>query len=122
MPMRGKLQLALLGAALVLLACAPAAGASHGQRTFFESPKLLLTTSTRPATLKKLEALGVKALRVELSWRTVAPRANSVHRPSFSETSPAAYNWSEYDPLIEAARSRGWQVLLTVTSPVPRWA
>jgi len=122
MPLHRKLQLVLLGAALSMLLAAPPAVASHGQSTFFESPGLLLAPATRPATLTKLERLGVRALRVELSWHAVAPRANSVHRPSFDATNPASYNWSLYDPLIEAARSRGWQVLLTVTAPVPRWA
>ncbi len=120
--MHRKVRLVLLGAALSTLLAAPAAGASHGQSTFFESPGLLLTNATRPATLVKLERLGVTALRVELSWHAVAPRANSVHRPSFDATNPASYNWANYDPLIEAAHVRGWQVLLTITGPVPRWA
>jgi hypothetical protein len=122
MSMHRKLQLALLGAALSILLAAPAAQASHGQSTYFESPGLLLTPATRPAALVKLERLGVSALRVELSWRAVAPRANSIHRPSFDATNPASYNWAVYDQLIEAAHSRGWQVLLTITGPVPRWA
>ncbi len=98
------------------------AGASQSQTTFFESPALLLNPRTRPATLTTLQRLGVHSLRVELSWHAVAPGANSTHRPAFDATNPAAYNWSLYDPLIEEAQRRGWQVLLTVTSPVPRWA
>jgi len=35
---------------------------------------------------------------VELSWHTVAPSANSVHRPSFDATDPASYDWAAYDP------------------------
>ena len=116
-----KLQLVLLAAAATLLPAA-AAEASHGQQTFFESPGLLLNPATRPAALATLQRLGVRSLRVELSWHAVAPRANSTHRPAFDATDPVAYNWSLYDPLIEEAHRRGWQVLLTVTSPVPRWA
>jgi hypothetical protein len=52
----------------------------------------------------------------------VAPRPGSIHRPSFEATDPAAYDWGRYDALIEQAHSLGWKVLLTVTSPVPRWA
>ncbi len=112
----------VLAAALVCGALAASASASHSETTFFESPSLLLNPATRPATIATLQRLGVRALRVELSWRTVAPGPNSVHRPSFETTNPASYNWSEYDPVIEEAHARGWKVLLTVTSPVPRWA
>ena len=111
-------------AVLSLSACAlaPAASASSSQATFFESPALLLNPATRPGTMATLQRLGVRALRVELSWHNVAPAANSIRRPSFDATDPASYHWSEYDPLIEEAHARGWKILLTVTSPVPRWA
>jgi hypothetical protein len=102
--------------------CAPTALAAHNQTTYFEAPALLLSPVTRPATMGTLQHLGVHALRVELSWRTVAPDSRSVHRPSFEATNPAAYDWTAYDPLIEEAHKLGWTVLLTVTSPVPRWA
>jgi hypothetical protein len=118
----GQLSRALLAASLCAGLHAPSAVASHAQMTYFEAPGLLLSPVTRPATIATLQRLGVRALRVELSWRAVAPRARSVHRPSFEATNPAAYDWSLYDPLIEEARGLGWRVLLTVTSPVPRWA
>jgi hypothetical protein len=70
----------------------------------------------------KLKYLGVKALRVELHWHDVAPSANSRQRPAFDATDPSSYAWGQYDALIGDARSLGWKVLLTVTSPVPRWA
>ncbi len=101
---------------------AAVASASSSQATFFESPALLLNPSTRASTVATLQRLGVRALRVELSWRSVAPAANSTRKPSFDATDPASYDWSRYDPLIEEAQARGWRILLTVTSPVPRWA
>lgn len=122
MPPVRKLIPAAIALALSCGALAAPALASHSETTFFESPKLLLNPATRPATMATLQRLGIHALRVELSWRTVAPGANSIRRPSFQATDPASYNWSEYDPLIEEAHARGWKVLLTVTSPVPRWA
>ena len=108
--------------AVLLGASAPAASASQGQSTFFEAPAALLNPATRPATLSVLQTLGVHALRVELSWHAVAPRPDSRRRPSFDQTDPAAYAWGQYDDLIDAAHALGWQVLLTVSSPVPRWA
>jgi hypothetical protein len=117
-----KLTRALALIALVACALAPAAPASSSQITFFESPALLLNPATRPATIATLHELGVRALRLELAWRNVAPDPNSARRPSFEMTNPASYDWSEYDPVIEEAHALGWKILLTVTSPVPRWA
>jgi hypothetical protein len=117
-----RLCCALLVSTLLGLVGSAAALASHSQSTFFESPALLLNPATRQSTMATLQQLGVRAVRVELSWHAVAPAANSAHRPSFDATDPASYNWSEYDPLIEEAHERGWKILLTVTSPVPRWA
>src|SRR5436305_433513 len=114
--------LATLLVSLVFGALGSTAIASRGEVTYFEAPALLLDPSTRPTTLAALQRLGVRALRVELRWHDVAPRANSRRKPSFDPTNPAAYHWGQYDALIEAAHQLGWKILLTPTSPVPRWA
>jgi hypothetical protein len=113
-----------------LLACgiaaaalaAPAALASHSQPTFFEGSNELLSPRTRPHALAQMQRLGVKALRVELNWYDVAPSAASATKPAFEATNPGLYAWGEYNTLISEAQAKGWKVLLTVTSPVPRWA
>lgn len=124
--------LSSLRVSALLLACAtlsasalgaPApALASHNQITFFEAPSELLNPATRPKALTQMQALGVKALRVELYWHSVAPAANSSRRPNFEATNPADYNWGQYALLLEEAQRLKWPVLLTVTSPVPKWA
>ena len=43
-------------------------------------------------------------------------------RPDFEPTDPNAYDWGEYEPLMAAAKERGWPVLLTISGPVPKWA
>ena len=122
MPRPRRLVLAVFASALLACHLSSTALASRGEATYFEAPALLLNPATRPATLATLQRLGVKALRVELSWHAVAPGANSRRKPAFDPTDPAAYHWGQYDALIEAAHSLGWKLLLTVTSPVPRWA
>jgi hypothetical protein len=117
-----KLICAVFALSLTLAVFASVASASSSQTTFFESPGVLLNPATRPASMATLQRLGIRALRVELSWHTVAPSPNSTHRPSFDATDPANYDWAAYDPLITEAHERGWKILLTVTSPVPRWA
>lgn len=103
------------------LAASPAL-ASHSESVYFEAPRELLSARTRQPTMAKLQALGVTALRVQLHWSSVAPSPNSSRSPQFDATNPAAYNWGQYTPLLEEAARRNWQVLLTVTAPVPRWA
>lgn len=98
--------------------------ASHTQTTFFEAPRELfkVTPAARTKTFAQLQALGVHALRVELAWHDVAPNSNGRQEPSFDATNPGSYDWGEYDAVIDEASRLGWQVLLTVTSPVPLWA
>jgi hypothetical protein len=111
--------------ASALAAGAPGAGqalASHGQGTYFEGSNILLNPHKRPHALAQLRSLGVSALRVELYWHNVAPRPNSASRPNFDATNPANYGWGQYDLLLGEAQRLHWPVLLTVTSPVPRWA
>ena len=109
-------------AALTAGSAASEAVASHGETVFFEPGAALLNPKTRPKALAQMQHLGVNAIRVELSWREVAPSPNSKTRPRFEATNPAAYRWGQYSLAIEAAHKLGWQVLLTVTSPVPKWA
>jgi hypothetical protein len=107
---------------LLVLAIAPAAGASRTQSMTFEGPKDFLNPATRPAALEEVASLGVRSLRVIVSWSAVAPGADQTQRPAFEPTDPAAYNWREYEPLLAAAKQRGWEVLVTISGPVPKWA
>jgi hypothetical protein len=111
-----------LACLLLALAGVGSAAASHRQAVYFEASSELLDPATRAGAIAQLRHLGVRALRVELYWREVAPAANSATKPVFDATDPASYNWSLYDPLIAEAQRLHWQVLLTVTSPVPKWA
>jgi hypothetical protein len=101
---------------------APQALASTSQKLYFEASSELLNPSTRPQALMQLQALGVHALRVELNWYSVAPARDSAMAPSFDATNPGSYAWGQYDALLEAAKQLNWPVLLTITSPAPRWA
>jgi hypothetical protein len=98
------------------------AQASASQKLYFEGSTDLLNPTTRPATLAQLKTLGVKALRVELNWYSVAPDPTSMTKPNFEAENPNSYAWGQYDILLAEAQKLGWQVLLTVTAPVPSWA
>jgi hypothetical protein len=112
----------LAGVLIAGAAGAAPAMADHNQTDYFEASNELLIPSARAKTFQTLEHLGVKALRVELYWYDVAPDANSATRPNYEGTNPARYDWSLYDPILAEAQRLHWPVLLTVTSPAPRWA
>ncbi|MGO9490563.1 MAG: cellulase family glycosylhydrolase [Solirubrobacteraceae bacterium] len=123
MPRFRTLTLILLTCALALPALGAAtAAASQGQTTFFEAGSDLFQPNQQAKIFAQMQTLGVHALRVELSWASVAPGPTSASKPGFDATNPAAYNWSEYAPVLARAKALNWPVLLTVTSPVPRWA
>lgn len=121
-PLPAALLCSIALCAFAALGGASAALASHGQAVYFEGSTDLLNRATRPHAIAQLQALGVKALRVELSWYDVAPGQKSATKPNFEATNPGAYSWGEYDALIDEAERLHWKVLLTITSPVPRWA
>jgi hypothetical protein len=96
--------------------------ASSTQTDFFEGGQVLLQPRNREHAIAQMQHLGVRALRVELAWFNVAPSPKSAKRPAFTATDPSAYDWGAYDWLLAKAKELKWPVLLTVTSPVPRWA
>ncbi|MCW2998788.1 MAG: hypothetical protein JWN65_2337 [Solirubrobacterales bacterium] len=112
----------LLVALLCALALPAASHASRNQLLTFEAPRDLLDPGKRDTALTQLDSLGVRSLRVVMYWRDVAPQPNSKEQPDVDTTDPATYDFSRVDPVLNAAKARGWPVLLTVSGPVPRWA
>lgn len=112
-------------AAVLSLGAAPAA-ASSTQDVFFEAPRDLTAASSTPAgraaAFTELDGLGVKALRVNLRWFDVAPSADQPVKPAFDATDPSAYAWGNYAAAIDEAKARGWKVLISPASDVPKWA
>ena len=115
------LRLLPLSVLLCLLLCAPAS-ASKTQPLTFEAPRDLMNPATRTAALDELQSLGVRSLRVILLWSSVAPGADEAAQPKFEPTSPAGYDWGQYDELMAAAKARNWPVLMTISGPAPKWA
>jgi hypothetical protein len=105
-----------------LIAPAGSAMASHSQVTSFEAPRDLLDPAARDGALNDISSFGVHSIRLVMYWHDVAPDSSSRVKPKFDATDPAAYDWSRYEPVLDAAKARGWSVLLTLSGPVPRWA
>jgi hypothetical protein len=111
-------------AALTGLAHPRPALANRSQPTIFDAPRELRSDDARlrARTLDDIRDLGATWVRVVVSWHDVAPKSGRKHRPSFAETNPVSYDWHVYDRIVAEARARGLTVLMTPSSPVPRWA
>jgi hypothetical protein len=118
---RFAILIALVCAALALLAPG-AAQASKKQSLTFEAPRDLKDPSTRDQAFSDIASLGVHSMRLVLYWHDVAPVPDSRVKPTFAEADPASYDWRPYDAVVNGIKARGWNLLLTVSGPVPRWA
>jgi hypothetical protein len=112
----------ILLACLLTLAGATAAQASTTQSLIFDAQRDLVDASTRTQALDDLESLGVEQVRVLLYWKDVAPSPDATAKPGADLRDPASYDWGRVDPVMAALRERGMRVLLTVTTPGPKWA
>jgi hypothetical protein len=109
---------------VLLLAVASPAAASSRQLLIFDAPSELLSGSPG-AALDEIDALGADAVRIQVSWRAVAPRPDARRAPSFDAANPNAYPagaWGRYDAAVAGARQRGLRVLVSLAGPAPDWA
>ena len=108
-----------------LLLPASIASASSRQFTTVEAPAELLFSGSPDAALDQIRDLGATAIRLQLTWSSVAPDPTGRRAPAFNQTDPNAYPagaWARWDAAIDGARARGLKVYLTLTGPAPRWA
>ncbi|HEX2085227.1 MAG TPA: hypothetical protein VHF89_06055 [Solirubrobacteraceae bacterium] len=107
--------------AVLSLGASATTHAARSQALYFDAPELR-DPGLREPTLDELQSLGVRAVRVVLYWQDVAPDAGRNDAPPVDLADPAAYSWGSYDDAIGAAHARGFRVLVTLTTPGPRWA
>lgn len=100
------------------------AQASPTQAMIFDAQRELLDPATRQATLDELQGLGVRHVRVLLAWRDVAPTPDATSAPGvdLSDPNAAGYDWSRYDGAFADLKARGFEILVTITLPGPKWA
>jgi polysaccharide biosynthesis protein PslG len=78
-------------------------GLSYGDTLVWDSPGVL------SQTLDDTVAIGATTIRIDLGWDDIQPN------------SAGAYNWSNFDRVVQAARSRNLTVLPTLAY-TPAWA
>ena len=116
--------LSILASAFALAVVVLAAGVAQarpGEQVTFEAPASLKDPATREVTLDKLESLGVREIRLLVSWSAVAPSPSSAVRPAGDLTNPSAYGWGPYPAIVAAARAHGISTEVTIAGPAPRW-
>ncbi|MBA2361485.1 MAG: hypothetical protein H0V79_11250 [Actinobacteria bacterium] len=83
-------------------------GATGGFGVSFDNPEYL-DAATRDRELDSMAAMGARWVRFDVKWSDV------------QWDGPTSFNWSKYDPLIDAARARGMTVLGNLAYS-PTWA
>jgi hypothetical protein len=113
--------------ALVLLALPGSALAARGAEVSIMDDQLLLGRS-QPFIDRQMSifnSLGVDRLRVSAFWNGNAPSPGSRRKPRrFDAANPydPRYRWSALDRVVGAAVAHGIKVMITITTPAPRWA
>ena len=118
------LTLAAACAALALPAAAP--GASDMDLSIMDDQLLLneQDASVVDRHMRRFLRLGVDRLRVSAFWDQIAPGPGRRRKPSFDAASPTdpKYNFSNLDRVVQSAARHGLDVMISITTPAPRWA
>ena len=123
-------RLAALAAALcclvALLGAGPASAARDAEVSIMDDQ--LLLGRSQPYVDRQMRVfsrLGVDRVRVSAFWRDHAPAARSRTKPGgFDGANPIdpRYSWWSLDRVVRGAVSHGMRVMITITTPAPRWA
>ena len=93
---------------------------------FQDNQLLLAGPGHLDQTLRTLSSLGVRRLRITVTWDALAPDANSSQMPmGFDGANPADYPqaaWSPFDAIVQAAARYGFGVDFNLTGGAPLWA
>jgi hypothetical protein len=104
-----------------LLALAPRAhGARNMEVSIQDDPVFVADQSIgRDAAIKRARELGVTRIRVNLSWATVV---DLDQRALKNAPANIKYDFSLYDPIVEATRGTGIAVQFALIGPAPAFA
>lgn len=126
---RRSLLPSLLCALLACLVLAPStAFAARGAEVSIMDDQLLLGRSQSHVDrqMRIFRRLGIDRVRVSAFWSgATSASAGSATRPAgFDASNPndPNYSWGALDRVVDSARRRGIKVMLSITTPAPRWA
>ena len=115
-----------LAPAMLLLATAGPAAASTKQETILQDDRLFGDPGLQIEALDTADSLGVDTIHSVITFRSMAPEPEASDKPSgFNAADPGDYpaeKWDRFDSLVREARSRGIELLLSPSTPMPDWA
>lgn len=79
----------------------------------------------RERTLTEMQAEGVDVVQIFINWNKVAPKPDSLTKPSFNESDSSTYGstaFSEIDAAVRNATEKGLTVMINPVAPAPAWA
>ena len=119
--------LALLAlVALALLLPSPAAASSTQMSIIQDDATFVYGSGRDPdAAVAEAKLLGADAIRVFISWHSVAPGQDSRRRPAgFDADDPNSdgYRWGMYDALVDRVRRNGLKLVVALSPSIPYWA
>ncbi len=119
--------IALLTLLAALLLLPSAASASSTQMSIIQDDATFVHGSGRDieAAVAEAKLIGADAIRVFISWHSVAPTPDSRHQPAgFDAGDPDSpgYQWGMYDALVDRARRNGLKLLMVLSPAIPFWA
>src|SRR3954468_15143932 len=114
------------GLAALTLILPAAAHASPTQISIMQDDDALVYggDAKRDATLARMKALGVDAVRVTVLWKNVGSQVTAAQARRRDLRKPRSYGvriWNQYDNLVRSAQALGIQVYFSVTGPAPPW-
>jgi hypothetical protein len=111
---------AALLATVLALALAPRAHAATGMEVALQDDPVFAGQQyyKREKAFAQAARLGVTRIRVNMTWSTVVGTAATRRRPPRR----IAYDWAQYDSLVDAAARHGIRVQPALTGPAPAWA
>lgn len=117
----------LLAALVAAIALPAPALAARGAEVSIMDDQLLLGRSQPfiDGQMSIFSALGVDRLRVSAFWNGNAPSPTARRKPGgFDAANPndPRYRWGALDRVVGAAITHGIKVMITITTPAPRWA
>lgn len=118
-PMRRLLPTLAL-ASLALLVPASAHAVIYGVEANNDLANSNRSTAQRTQTLDRMQAQGIRIVRVNMGWNELAENCGGVSASALANQEHPCYTWGVFDQVVSLASERGIQVLASI-SRAPRW-
>lgn len=110
----------LAAVSLILSVPASASAVTYGVEANNDLANSNRTTEQRTETLDRMQAQGIKVVRVNMGWNELAGACGGVDASALANHEHACYSWGVFDEVVQLANDRGILVLASI-SRAPQW-